>query len=130
VDLAVIDAVESISGGEGYWNDLIAPVEPKLLIVGRNAVCADAVSTAVMGYDPQAGSARFPFPGENHLHLLAAAGVGTIDLSRIEVRGLAIEKALCRFRKPPIGAAAHWPTGSVRDSMARYAAACARSRLA
>ncbi len=50
-----------------------------------------------MGYDPQAGHGQFPFPGDNHLLLLAQAGVGTIDPKRIEVLGLPIEKALFPF---------------------------------
>jgi uncharacterized protein (DUF362 family) len=106
IDLAVIDGIESISGGEGAWSDDIALVEPKVLIVGRNPVCTDAASAAVMGYDPTTEHGIFPFPGENHLRLLAAAGVGTIDLKRIEVRGLPIEKALTRYRTlPKVGAA-------------------------
>jgi len=40
------------------------------------------------GFDPRAEHGRFPFQGDNHLQLLAAAGVGTNDPQRIEVRGL------------------------------------------
>ena len=126
VDLAVIDAVESMSGGEGFWIDGIAPIEPKLLIVGRNAVCTDAVSAAVMGYDPQAAHTKFPFGGENHLRLLEAAGVGSIDLKRIEVRGLSVEKALCRYRMPPKdGATAAGRSSPSGPGIETYAAACA-----
>ena len=67
--------------------------QPKLLFVGRNAVCADAVAAGAMGYDPQAGYGRFPFQGENHLNLLASVAVGTNDLERIEVRGLLLKEA-------------------------------------
>jgi uncharacterized protein (DUF362 family) len=129
IHLAVIDAVQTMSGGEGWWSDGIAPIEPKLLLIGRNPVCTDAVCTAVMGYDPQAAHAKFPFPGENHLRHLAAAGVGSIDLNRIEVRGLSIEKARFPFRKPPAMATA-WRPGHVERSMAAYAASCAGARLA
>ena len=62
----------------------MARTSPGLLIAGRNPVCADAVATAVLGYDPQAAAGMRPFPGENHLALAAAAGVGTHDLKRIE----------------------------------------------
>jgi uncharacterized protein (DUF362 family) len=131
IDLAVIDAVESMSGGEGFWNEDLAVVEPKLLIVGRNPVCTDAVSAAVMGYDPQAAHAQFPFPGENHLRLLAQAGVGTIDLKRIEVLGLPVAKALCRYRtEPKDGAKTAWHPASPASAMQAFAAACAHSRLA
>ncbi len=97
VDLCVIDGIETNRGGEGPWCAHTQALKPGLLLAGRNAVCSDAVSTAVMGYDPQAGHGQFPFPGDNHLRLLAQAGVGTIDPKRIEVLGLPIEKALFPF---------------------------------
>ena len=97
IDLSVIDAVESNRGGEGPWIPGVEPIQPKLILVGQNPVSTDAVCAAVMGYDPQADHFAFPFQGENHLKLLAAAGVGTNDPSRIEVRGLSIQQALCPF---------------------------------
>jgi uncharacterized protein (DUF362 family) len=93
VDLAVIDGVESVKGGEGPWINTLARISPGLLIAGRNPVCTDAVAAAVMGYDPQAPPGTRPFPGENHLALAAARGLGTNDLKRIEVRGLSIAQA-------------------------------------
>lgn len=101
VDLAVIDGIHTITGGEGPWNQGVAATEPNLLLVGRNAVCTDAVCTAVMGYDARTPHFEFPFPGENHLLLAAQGGVGTIDVSRIEVAGLPIEKAKHPFKQPP-----------------------------
>jgi uncharacterized protein (DUF362 family) len=97
VDLCVIDGIETNRAGEGPWCPHAEPLKPNLLLAGRNVVCTDAVATAVMGYDPQAGHGQFPFPGDNHLLLLAQAGVGTIDPKRIEVRGLPVEKALFPF---------------------------------
>lgn len=85
---------ESVKGGEGPWISTLARTQPGLLIVGRNPVCTDAVAMAVMGYDPQAPAGVRPFPGENHLALAAARGLGTNDLARIEVRGLSIAEAL------------------------------------
>jgi len=93
-DLTVIDGIRSMSGGEGFWNQGVAMQEPKLLLVGTNGVCADAVGTAVMGFDPRAVSGKAPFRGDNHLELLAKGGIGTNDLKRIEVRGLSIQEAL------------------------------------
>ena len=98
IDLAVIDGVESIAGGEGPWNWDIRAVEPKLLLAGRNPVCTDAVAAAVMGYDPAAAHGGSFFPGENHLRWLAEAGVGTNDPSRIEVRGLDVRAARFPFQ--------------------------------
>ena len=93
IDLAIIDGVESVKGGEGPWVRTLARTSPGLLIAGRNGVCTDAVAMAVMGYDPQAPAGTRPFPGENHLALAAAKGVGTNDLARIEVRGLSVAAA-------------------------------------
>jgi uncharacterized protein (DUF362 family) len=93
IDLAIIDGIESVKGGEGPWINTLARTSPGVLLVGRNPVCTDSVAMAVMGYDPQAKSGTRPFPGENHLALAAAKGVGTNDLKRIEVRGLRIEEA-------------------------------------
>ncbi len=107
-DLSIVDGVFTIKNGEGFWNPGVARIEPHLLFVGRNAVCTDAVCTAVMGYNPTAAHGAFPFPGENHLELAAAAGLGTHDISRIEVRGLTIEEALCPFRMPPAPGATTW----------------------
>lgn len=97
-DLNIVDGIRSISGGEGHWNGGIALVEPKVLLVGRNGVCTDSVGTAVMGFDPQAAHAKFPFPSENHLRLLAEVGVGTNDLKRIEVLGLSLKEALFPYQ--------------------------------
>ena len=82
-----------------YQFHRVAIQEPKVLLAGRNGVCADTVGTAVMGFDPQAGHMAHPFPGENHLRFLASKGLGTNDPSRIEIVGLPIEKALYPFDK-------------------------------
>jgi len=105
VDLAVIDGIDTIRGGEGYWNKAVEPIQPKLLLVGRNAVCTDAVCTAVIGHDPIAAHMQPPFPGENHLQLLAAAGVGTHNTDRIEVSGVPLNEAICPFTREltPVG---------------------------
>jgi len=93
-DLCVIDGVRSISGGEGYWNRGVALVDPKLLVVGQNGVCVDAICTVLMGFDPQADHSQFPFQGDNHLRLLAEGGIGTNDPKRIEVLGLPLKEAV------------------------------------
>jgi uncharacterized protein (DUF362 family) len=101
VDLAIIDGVDTQKGGEGFWNDGIRPVQPKLLFAGRNAVCTDAVCATAMGYNPMADHGHFPFPGENHLKWAAEAGVGTNDPARIEVVGLSLKQARYPFRVRP-----------------------------
>jgi len=98
IDLAVIDGIQTVTGGEGPWIRGLKFVEPGLLIAGWNPVSTDAAAMAVMGYDPQAGRGRPPFRDcDNTLKLAETLGVGSADLARIEVRGLAIEQARFPF---------------------------------
>jgi len=98
VDLAIIDGVQSIAGGEGPWIRGLRYVEPRLLIAGTNAVNTDAVATALMGYNPRALKGAAPFQScDNTLLLAEKLGVGSADLSRIEVAGVPIAKAIYRF---------------------------------
>lgn len=98
VDLAIVDGVESIRGGEGAWNPGVSIIKPGVILVGRNAVCTDAVGMAVMGYDPRAERGTKPFlRGNNTLRLAETAGIGTTDLARIEVTGLSIKEAFCDY---------------------------------
>jgi uncharacterized protein (DUF362 family) len=98
IHLAIIDAITSMSGGEGPWCSEAGPLKvttPGVLIAGLNPVSTDAVGTAVMGYDnPRAERGTKPFHFcDNHLLLAEQAGVGIADLKQIDVRGLAVEKA-------------------------------------
>jgi uncharacterized protein (DUF362 family) len=98
IDLAIIDGITSMSGGEGPWCGEAGPLKfttPGVIIAGLNPVSADAVGTAVMGYpDPRARRTRKPFDFcDNHLLLAEQAGVGTADLAQIEALGVAIDKA-------------------------------------
>jgi len=84
-------------GCKGAVHILVEPVRPGLLLAGRYAVCTGAISADPMGYDPLSAHGTYPFPGDNHLLLLAQVGVGAIDPKRIEVRGLPLAKALFPF---------------------------------
>ncbi len=98
IHLAIVDGVETITGGEGPWIRGVRMVKPGVLIAGLNPVCTDAVSAAVMGYNPRAQRGTVPFEKcDNILTLAEAHGVGTADLKRIDVRGLSIADALYRF---------------------------------
>lgn len=98
IHLAIIDGVETIAGGEGPWIRGVKPVRPGVLIAGLNPVCTDAVAAAVMGYNPRAERGAAPFRKcDNILRLAEAHGVGTTDLKRIDVRGVAIEQTLFPF---------------------------------
>jgi uncharacterized protein (DUF362 family) len=98
VDLAIVDGIESIAGGEGPWVGGLRLVRPGILIAGTNPVATDAVAAAVMGYDPRAPRGTPPFRHcDNTLRLAETRGLGTTDLARIEVRGLAIARARFPF---------------------------------
>jgi uncharacterized protein (DUF362 family) len=98
IHLAIIDGVESIAGGEGPWIGGVRLVKPGVLLAGLNPVSTDAVTMAVMGYNPRAMRGTAPFKTcDNTLALAEGHGIGTTDLKRIEVRGTPIEQALYRF---------------------------------
>jgi uncharacterized protein (DUF362 family) len=100
IDLAIIDGIESISGGEGPWirSKPLRLVQPGVLIAGTNPVTTDAVATAIMGYNPRADRGNAPFATCDNTMLLAEHhGIGTTDLNRIEVRGVPIAQALYRY---------------------------------
>ena len=98
VDIAFIDGIETVAGGEGPWIKGLRHIKPGVLLLGTNGVTTDAVGTAVMGYDPRAPKGTPPFHNcDNTLLLAEALGVGTADLKRIEVRGLSIAEARFPF---------------------------------
>jgi len=105
IDLAIVDGVETVRGGEGPW--LPGGVErmtPGVILVGTNPVCTDAVGMAVMSYSTQGDRGSAPFVrGDNSLKLAEAAGIGTADLNRIEVVGLTIKEARINFGPGPVG---------------------------
>jgi hypothetical protein len=109
LDLCILDGIESSIGGEGPWVKGFRYARPQLLVVGRNAVCTDAVATALMGYNPRAERGQTPFHrltpvpegepawAENPLLLAEGAGIGSADLSRIEVAGAPMREAVFDF---------------------------------
>ncbi len=104
VDLAIVDGVETVRGGEGPWLKGLERMTPGVIIVGRNPVCTDAVGMAVMSYNTKAdrGSSCF-IRGDNSLKLAEAAGIGTCDLNRIEVVGLSLKDARVDFGPGAVG---------------------------
>lgn len=98
IDIAYIDGVETLAGGEGPWIKGIRWVRPEVMLLGTNPVTTDAVATSVMGYDPRADRGTAPFEKcDNTLKLAEALGVGTCDLKRIEVLGATIADARFPF---------------------------------
>ena len=99
VHLAVIDGIQTMTRGEGPWVRGGKPVQPGLLVAGRNCVTTDAVATALMGFDPMADHGTAPFEKcSSTLRLAEQLGVGTRNLARIEVRGASIAKVRFNFR--------------------------------
>ena len=123
IDLAILDGIEAIIGGEGSGMPGTKHGKPGLLVVGRNCVSTDAVAMATMGYNPRAGRHEAPFrlykspkdhppeqlipPGEWHQYadntvlMGEAAGLGTADLTKIDLRGVPIKDAVYDYE-------AHW----------------------
>jgi uncharacterized protein (DUF362 family) len=101
IHLAVIDGIYTMTGGElpnQARNYIHQPVHPGVLIAGMNCVSTDAVATAVMGLDPMADRGAPPFETcDSTLRLAEHLGVGTRDLTRIEVVGTPISRAQFRF---------------------------------
>ncbi len=102
IHLAIIDGIMAMNGAEGPWCGeafKMRLMQPGVLIAGLNPVSTDAVATAVMGFpDPRAERGVHPFENcENHLVLAEQANLGTADLSKIEVMGMPVAKAICRY---------------------------------
>ena len=104
IDLAIVDGVETVRGGEGPWLKGLERMTPGVLIAGRNPVCVDAVGMAVMSYSPQSDRGTAPFVrGDSSIRLAEAAGIGSADLNRIEIAGLSLREAKINFGPGPVG---------------------------
>jgi len=123
IDLSILDGIETLIGGEGTGMPGTKHGKPGLLVVGRNCVCTDAVAMAAMGYNPRAGRHEAPFrlykspkdhppeqlipPEEWHQYadntvlMGEGAGLGTADLSKIEISGARIKDVFYDYE-------AHW----------------------
>ena len=99
IDLAIIEGIETIAGGEGPWVPSSRPTWPGLLVAGTNCVATDSVATALMGFDPMADRGSPPFEHcDSTLKLAEELNVGTRDLQRIDVVGRPIREARINFR--------------------------------
>ncbi len=100
IHLAVIDGIATMTHGEGPWIRGGKLVRPGVLVAGTNPVTTDAVSAAVMGFDPMAVRGQAPFEKcDSTLQLAEEVNLGTRDLRRIEVRGASIAAVRFDFRK-------------------------------
>ncbi|MEW5979135.1 MAG: DUF362 domain-containing protein [Acidobacteriota bacterium] len=88
IQLAIIDGIETMAGGEGPWVPGGQAVKPGIMVAGTNPVCTDAVATALMNFDPMGDRGTPPFETcDSTLRLGEEHGIGTRDLKRIEVVG-------------------------------------------
>jgi uncharacterized protein (DUF362 family) len=96
IHLGIIDGITSMDGAEGPWVPRAKKVTtPGVIIAGFDPVATDAVGTAVMGFEnPRSERGTAPFTDcENHLRMADQAGLGTADLSRIEIAGVPLATA-------------------------------------
>ena len=107
IDLAIIDGIETQTSAEGAAPEpgsrrAIQLVKPGVLIAGFNPVCTDAVAAALMGFDPAADRGTAPFEMcDSTLRLAEEAGIGTRDLTKIEVVGAQVRTLQFPFRRSP-----------------------------
>jgi len=94
VHFAVVDGIRNAKGGEGVWNPTFVPYRSHVLLAGLNPVATDSVGATVMGLDCEA--TKLPLPArtsygdtecDNYLDLLNTKGVGTNQLSQIQIVG-------------------------------------------
>jgi uncharacterized protein (DUF362 family) len=99
VHLALIDGIKTVEAGAGSWDTGYNPVRPGLIVASKNPVAADAVSAALMGFDPDAPSGSHPFSyADNHLALAREAGLGTNRLNEISIVGAEMASVVFPFR--------------------------------
>ena len=98
IHLAIVEAVRTMTGGEGPWVQGGTLVNPGVIVAGLNPVNTDAVCMGLMSFDPMADRGAPPFEtSDNMLRLAEDAGLGTRDLKKIEVVGTPILQARFDF---------------------------------
>lgn len=100
IHFSLIDGVKTSEGGEGPWIAGWNPIEPGILVAGKNPVATDAVGAAAMGFDPAtSGFAADPFLYcLNHLQLASKMGLGPYHLDEIEIVGAALDDVRYPFK--------------------------------
>ena len=101
VDFTVVDAITGMERAKtDRWGGL--PVRMNTVIASADIVAADAVSAAMMGFNPD---------DVEHVTLASWRGLGMGDLSQIKVNGQPIEQVRRRFEKN---------TGGPGEQFSRY----------
>jgi uncharacterized protein (DUF362 family) len=99
IHLAIVEGIRTMTGGEGPWvGGDVTGVAPGVLVAGLNPVNTDAVCMKVMGFDPMADRGTPPFEAcDSTVKLAEEAGLGTRDLSRIDLVGVPLADARFDF---------------------------------
>ncbi len=81
------DAIKTVLGSEGPWTSRgIVPFDFNKIILGKDPVAVDSISTSIIGYDPMAEDFTKPyFDSINYLKLATEEGLGEYDLDKIDV---------------------------------------------
>lgn len=100
IHLAIVEGIKTMTGGEGPWVRGTVACSPGVIVAGLNPVCTDAVSMAVMNFDPMGDRGSPPFEDcDSTLKLAEDVGIGTRDLKRIEVIGAPIQSVMFDYAK-------------------------------
>jgi uncharacterized protein (DUF362 family) len=90
IHLAINDAIKTTIGGEGPWCSTMQNRTFNKLIISKDVVAADTISTQIIGFNPNAADYTDTFalpstPCINYLREAQRIGLGVNDLSKIEV---------------------------------------------
>lgn len=108
INYTVVDGIWGMEGNGPLGGE---PIEMNLIIAGADPVAVDAVSTAVMGFNPK---------NIGHITMAAKHGLGVADLDQIVVKGERIASAAKEFKVVP--KENRWPSeqGGVKNWDERY----------
>ena len=86
IHLAVTDAIKTALGGENPGQGTYKPATFNKLIASKDVVAAESIACQTIGFDPMAADDTGVFKGGiNYLRLAQEKGLGTYDLSQIEL---------------------------------------------
>jgi len=108
INYTVVDGIWGMEGNGPLGGE---PIEMDLIIAGADPAAVDAVSTAVMGFNPK---------NIGHITMAAKHGLGVADLDQIVVKGERIASAAKEFKVVP--KENRWPSehGGVENWDERY----------
>jgi len=86
--LALVDGIVGMEGQGPIEGD---PVKMNLVVAGLDCVAVDSISTAIMGFNPEAVS---------HIKLANSEGLGEGKLQNISIRGKSVLEVQRKFKMP------------------------------